>query len=1002
MTKHDASSLVKTSAPSSHGAYARTRLFRVLDRARRRRVVWMWAPAGSGKTTLLATYIARRKLATVFYRVDRNDIDVATVFHVLRDAWLRRRRARTAVPRFTAQVGDVRAFARRFFSAIAAELPVRSTIAFVFDDAQEVDDDAQLWHVLREGIEALPESVTLYVASRRPPPPLFARGVAHGDVMVLDFEAMRLRIDESRAMLRGLRRADVPAGVARVLHERCGGWAAGLTLLASPHVGAAGPSADPLDGIRRQRLFDYFATEVFAALRPEQQRIATRTAVLSTIDRDVAEAVVDDADRGALGRLLEDLPLIERLDHGWRYHPLFRDFLLVQAENQLGAAALADLRTRAARVLLEHGRGDEAFELARQGRDPDALRAVVLQLAPELLEQGRTRTLAEWTSAFTREQLAADHWLAFWRGQALLVTAPGEALESFMIAATSRDEACAALACAGALQATAFVGEDFSRMDPLLARLLALDPAILPDEIRAPVIVSVVVAIGFRRPGDADAVAFVRQAHELVRSAPDGPLRRSLAGMLVFHELFFGDPSAADNIVDDLLGGTTRASEPFAQLTVLLARGVRSWTRGEVDQAVAAVQEGLALSHETGIHVWDDQLYAIGAAATIGGEKRDATRAFLEPLAAAASRSRFAAGNAEFYLAWAGLVWDDLAGATLHGERAYRYAREIGSPFARMLTATLMARISAAAGSARAAGMYLEEAEEEATSNGLNRLPAVMARVVVARHAGDDDTEIAATRDLLAMTRRTGLKAYFVLSRGDLAQCAAVALRSHLEPAAARTLVEALALDPPPHARSLGRWPWRARVRTFGPFEVEVRSRVASDALAGGRRTRELLGLVIALGPGPVAQTRLCDELWPDADGDAMRARLDTTLLRVRRQLGTELTLTLSKGAVSFGSTHVFVDLFAAEDWLQRADGAFMRRDGDAAAEALHEALALIDGRLFDGLDGPAFTARRHKFEKRLARTLHRAAQVRTGAAGARLRSLLARAEELLVDASTS
>lgn len=317
--------------------------------------------------------------------------------------------------------------------------------------------------------------------------------------------------------------------------------------------------------------------------------------------------------------------------------------------------------------------------------------------------------------------------------------------------------------------------------------------------------------------------------------------------------------------------------------------------------------------------------------------------------------------------------------------------------FASLLIATLMARIAIATGALDAAARYLAEAERMTDEIGspVNKLPVLVARALYARRTSRSADERAALSSLMLTTRTTSVLAYFMMGRGDLAACATGALRSHVEPAAARSLVEALELRPPREARLLGRWPWPVRICTFGALEIQVQGEDADDARARGRRTRELLGLVIALGPRPVMQTRLSDELWPDADGDATRARLDTTLLRIRRQLIAQDALQLANGRISFDPEQVFVDLFAAEEWLRGVEAGLARRDPAAASEALVEALALVAGPLFGDLEGTSFESRRRKFEKALAGLSRRVLAECADADRARLQPHVARAFEL-------
>ena len=86
--------LSKIAIPQPHQAYARTRLFELLDTARQQRIVWIAAPPGAGKTTLVSSYISARSLKAPWYQLDTSDSDVASFFHYLALA------LKTAAPRY--------------------------------------------------------------------------------------------------------------------------------------------------------------------------------------------------------------------------------------------------------------------------------------------------------------------------------------------------------------------------------------------------------------------------------------------------------------------------------------------------------------------------------------------------------------------------------------------------------------------------------------------------------------------------------------------------------------------------------------------------------------------------------------------------------------------------------------------------------------------------------------------------------------------------------------
>ena len=99
---HSSHEMVVTRAPSPiskiafpvfGGTFPRKRLFRVLDRARKRPIVWISGPAGCGKTTLASTYLFDRKVPCLWYQIDEGDNDVASFFYYMGLA------ARRAAPR---------------------------------------------------------------------------------------------------------------------------------------------------------------------------------------------------------------------------------------------------------------------------------------------------------------------------------------------------------------------------------------------------------------------------------------------------------------------------------------------------------------------------------------------------------------------------------------------------------------------------------------------------------------------------------------------------------------------------------------------------------------------------------------------------------------------------------------------------------------------------------------------------------------------------------------
>ena len=90
-------------------------------------------------------------------------------------------------------------------------------------------------------------------------------------------------------------------------------------------------------------------------------------------------------------------------------------------------------------------------------------------------------------------------------------------------------------------------------------------------------------------------------------------------------------------------------------------------------------------------------------------------------------------------------------------------------------------------------------------------------------------------------------------------------------------------LNPPPTPTTTCQSdPRPVQITTFGELCVEINGKRLYDRDWHGTRTKTLLKALIVLGGYKVSADRLCDMLWPDADGDVARNNLKVALWRLR------------------------------------------------------------------------------------------------------------------------
>jgi len=142
-------SIAKLTPPRLGPVVVRERLFRQLDEARQRPLVWLHGPPGAGKSVLAASYLAARGEIPLWYQVDEGDDDVATFFYFLGQA----ARLRPLPPFRREYVVGLATFARRWFEQLYLRLA--TPFVLVLDDFQESAATGRLPEVVGEAVEAL-------------------------------------------------------------------------------------------------------------------------------------------------------------------------------------------------------------------------------------------------------------------------------------------------------------------------------------------------------------------------------------------------------------------------------------------------------------------------------------------------------------------------------------------------------------------------------------------------------------------------------------------------------------------------------------------------------------------------------------------------------------------------------------------------------------------------------------------------------------------------------
>ena len=385
----------KNMTPRPSVIVPRKRLFAVLDANPSQGGVWIGAQPGAGKTALVASYLAARRMSVLWYQVTAADADPSTFFYRLSSQVRSRARKRNStLPLFTPEyAADLEGFAGRFFHQLFERF--KPPCAIVFDNCDEVSRDAPFGTILRALLDIAPKGARVICTSRGEPPGALARAVSYGTLRLVGWEALALQPDETAAIAAA---HGVSGGrAAAELHRQCGGWVAGLTLLLERvRAGGAAPEAAKPG----RAMFGYFAAEILERLPAATSDVLVRTAFFPQFSAAMAVEASTNADAA---KIIDDLvrrgyftTRSEGAESRYRYHDLFREFLLATGHERLGGEDYRNAALHAAALLDQDTQTEAAVALYRDHHDWISITRIVLRDAPLLLEQGRWQTLMGW------------------------------------------------------------------------------------------------------------------------------------------------------------------------------------------------------------------------------------------------------------------------------------------------------------------------------------------------------------------------------------------------------------------------------------------------------------------------------------------------------------------------------------------------------------------------------------------------------------------------------
>lgn len=980
--------LAKFSRPVPSGFLQRERLFRLIDRSRKiAPLLWICGPPGCGKTTVASTYLGARKIAALWYRFDEGDGDPAGCFyHLGLAAKQAAPRTRRRLPLLTPEyLPGIQGFARHFFDKLFSLLSPDPTL--IFDNYDVIPPRSPLHEAIAAGLSLAPAGGTVLIASRFDPPPAFARIRADGRMELLAWEDLRLTHSECGEIARLRGRKGESQDAIRRLHEATDGWAAGLALMLA---GTRLRNGEPprLAASPAKEVFDYFGNEVFERSSRAERKFLVMTAFLPSMTASAAQSL---SGLRRAPQLLSSLSarnyFLEKHSHSepvYRYHPLYRDFLLSRAHDVLGEKGTRSLKQRAAALLEEEGRPEDAAQLFCETGAHESLYRLIRRHAPSLLAQGRNQVLDEWLRHLPEKTVQDDPWLLLWLGACRMPYGPEGSrrhLErSFDLFWKGDDPAGTFLSWSLVMDNLCMFLNDFNAMDEWITAFSAVMeryPSFPSQEIEARCVVSLLGGLYMKRVDHPDIGVWVGRAFSILQQCSDIHIRLQGYLYLFLYFLWSGNFPKAQALVE-----STRqlisASASYPQIRILfhLFEARLNCGIARFDLSLKSVAKGLELGHTSGMHVWDFSFIAEGIAASLGkGDMGSTAEYFRKMVPFLDGNPTLSKGYFTYLSSWRAALAGDFPLALSFAEEAIGLAEKIGAPCALALSHVYASRLLMETGRVDEAERHLDPAL--AIARGMwNPLLAYQCQLVSADIAfarGEECSGLAFLRTALAIGREKGYFHYENWLPSLMIRLCERALGAGVEIPYVQELIRRRKLVPDIPPLEIETWPWPVRIYTLGRFEIFRDGEPLAFSRKVQKRPLSLLKALIAFGGQDVREDRLTDAVWPEAEADMACQSMAVALRRLRQLLGCEEAVQRREGLFSLDPRFCWVDAFAFERLLAKSASPVGKGRPRAGVENAEKSLALYQGPFLPGnAESPWTVSMRERLRSKYLRTVGR------------------------------
>ena len=368
------------------------------------------ADAGCGKTTLIADFIRSQTRPTVWYQLDHTDADpvvfLGYIAHGIKNLYPAFGEA--IFPYLSEANEEVLRFPERSADLLINEIleSVEQPFILVLDDYHHIGRDTIVHKLVDRLLQYSSDLVHLIITTRDLPPLATMRRKTQSAALVITRDDLLFTDDEVKELFKQTLNVELKDEEIAEYRGRTQGWITALQLVRQvaeqEMLSADGPAAVDLHNVLEQSerdIFDYFAEEVFSRESAETQRLLMDLSLLESLPLDLCSALFPELRcSAALPELAQKNMFLtvagdRHTGEEYRFHPLFRDFLVRRLRSDLGQARVAEERNRIADHFLKSKKWEVALPYLLAARNFDRAASVIAETGNEWIAAGAFTSL---------------------------------------------------------------------------------------------------------------------------------------------------------------------------------------------------------------------------------------------------------------------------------------------------------------------------------------------------------------------------------------------------------------------------------------------------------------------------------------------------------------------------------------------------------------------------------------------------------------------------------